>query len=64
MRYPNIDIIVKPNYKATITDVCNEIKMLSEHLRKEISFTFNGVELTTNNCSIHDMIQKYSIQHT
>ena len=60
--YNSINISITPRRGTSISDVCYDVKILSEHIKEEISFEFNGVNITTENKSITEMIQSYSFQ--
>ena len=62
MKYPSIMITIAPQQNKHIDDVCKDVKILSEHLDTDLSFTFNGVLITTENNSINEMIRIYTHQ--
>lgn len=59
MRLKGIFITLEPQKGASIRAVCDSAKELSEFLKEEVKFEFNGVPLTTHNMSINDMVEKY-----
>jgi hypothetical protein len=57
----SISITVTPKSGKTIQEVCGDVKELSELLKEEITFNFNGILLTAHdNISINEMVQNYS----
>lgn len=44
----------------TIERACGEVKELSEFLKEELYFKFNGVPITTNGKSILEMVKSYT----
>ena len=53
-------ITLEPQKGASIRAVCDSAKELSEFLKQEFKFQFNGVPLTTLNMSINEMVEKYT----
>lgn len=47
---------------AHITTACSEVKELSELLKQDFTFDFNGVKITTENKSINEMVNSYLIK--
>jgi hypothetical protein len=47
---------------AYIGTVCNSAKELSEFIKEDVEFEFNGVRVTTKNQSIQEMITSYATQ--
>ena len=59
MYVPSINVSVNVKAGASIQRVCEDVKELAEHLDTVINFTFNGVEMTTRNQSIKEMVDGY-----
>ena len=55
----HIKIEIKPKSGKSIDQVCGDVKELSEFMKEELDFKFNGVYVTTDNHSINDMIRIY-----
>lgn len=55
----SIRVTIYPRKGAEIRTVCGDVKELSEHLGEELTFQFNGVDLTTDNKSINEMVDSY-----
>ena len=45
---------------SDIQTVCGEVKELSEFLKQDIYFEFNGVSISTLNKSINEMVESYT----
>jgi len=56
----NISVKITPIKGRSIEKVCGDVKELSEFLKSEIVFEFNGVPITTENKSINEMVLSYS----
>lgn len=63
-RFHGIWIDVKPLRGTSINNACSHVKELSEYLQQDLSFKFNGVEITTKNQSINDMIKSYNLHRS
>lgn len=57
-------VSVAPQNGANINTVCGSAKELSELIKQDLDFYFNGVRITTKNQSIQEMINSYAIQRT
>jgi len=55
----NINIKIEPKRGKSIDQACGDAKELSEFIKEEVEFEFNGVFVTTENHSIDDMIRIY-----
>lgn len=56
----NIEVKVIPVNGSDIQKVCGEVKELSEFLKQDIYFKFNGVPISTLNKSINEMVESYT----
>lgn len=56
----NIEVKVIPVKGSDIQKVCGEVKELSEFLKQDIYFEFNGVSISTLNKSINEMVESYT----
>lgn len=56
----NIEVKVTPIRGSDIQKVCGEVKELSEFLKQDIYFEFNGVPISTLNKSINEMVESYT----
>lgn len=54
-----IKVTVAPVKGKDIKEVCGDVKELSEFLECDLTFQFNGVEITTANRSINEMVESY-----
>jgi hypothetical protein len=56
----NIEVKITPVKGSDIQKVCGEVKELSEFLKQDIYFEFNGVSISTLNKSINEMVESYT----
>ena len=54
-----LQVDIKPKRGANIKQVCSEAKVLSDEIGIDFEFKFNGVDFTTENNSINDMVESY-----
>lgn len=57
----NIEVKIIPVKGSDIRKVCEEVKELSDFLEQDIYFEFNGVPISTENKSINEMVESYTI---
>lgn len=60
MRYLKVE--VTPHTGTKIEQACSEAKELSEFIKQEVTFLFNGVSISTYDKSINDMVDSYLTQ--
>ena len=49
-----LEIHIRPGTK--VAEACNDVKLLSEFMKEELCFYFNGVLISTEDSSIDDMV--------
>lgn len=54
-----IEVTVEAPKGLSVQKSCEEVKLLSEFLGYDLTFEFNGVEITTANKSISEMVNSY-----
>lgn len=52
-------VTITPQRNTDIRTACESAKELSEFIKTDIEFEFNGVRITTKNMSINEMIDSY-----
>jgi len=57
-----LNLSITPQRGSNIKDVCSEAKQLADDCGVEFDFVFNGVEITTENNSIEEMIVWFTTQ--
>jgi hypothetical protein len=62
--FNSLSITVEPCKGANIRAACDNAKELSELIKREITFTFNGVIVTTAGWSINEMVERYMTHRT
>ena len=55
-----LEIHIRPGTK--VAEACNDVKLLSEFMKEELCFYFNGVLISTEDSSIDDMVDNYVTQ--
>ena len=55
-------VSVDPQNGTNIQTACGSAKELSELIKQDLDFYFNGVRITTKNQSIQEMVNSYAIQ--
>lgn len=61
MRTFQIEVSVVVPKNTTIERACGEVKELSEFLKEDIDFKFNGVNISTANKTINEMVKSYMV---